>query len=88
MDDGGGLWDLVRRILGWGKDPDIQGPPRINTADLDHVVKATEEVTRTAERSERAVKEFARKQQRELDRLKERVAHLTAEVDVLRRESS
>jgi hypothetical protein len=73
LDDGGGLIDLVRRVLGWGPPASPAGPPAENTADQEHVARATREVTERAGRAERVVRDFTERQRREIDTLRERV---------------
>jgi len=73
LDDGGGLADLIRRVFGWGPTATPPGPPTENTADQEHVVKATQEVTDRAQRAERVVKDFTTRQREEIEALRERV---------------
>ena len=88
MSDGGGLWELIKSAIGWKKHPGPTGPPVVNTADMEHVSQTARDVKRRVDRSQKAFRNFAERQQRELDEVRDRVANLTAEIDVLRRESS
>jgi hypothetical protein len=73
LDDGGGLVDLVRRVLGWGPSRVPTGPPAENTADQAHVAQTTREVTERALRAERVVRDFTERQRQEIEALRERV---------------
>lgn len=75
MSDGGGLWEMVKRVLGWGDNRIPLGPPPENTADAERVVQASKEVTDRAERAEKMVREFTDRQRREVDALKARVRY-------------
>jgi hypothetical protein len=73
LDDGGGLVDLIRRVFGWGPTRSPAGPPTENTADQEHVARATREVTERAQRAERVVRDFTERQRQEIEALRERV---------------
>ena len=73
LDESDGLWNWVRRVLGWGSEQREFGPPATNTADTERVVRAVSETTERAERAERLVKDFTDKQRREVEALRERV---------------
>lgn len=76
LDDGGGLRDLLWRVLGWGPPPPpSDGPPPENTADHERVRRSTREVTDRALRAERLVREFTERQRQEIEALRERVRY-------------